>query len=64
VQLFKLNCSLIWILLYIELNAHGISPQFLVNGCHTDKDKEIPVHIRKAYRGSGGIFALILNLDT
>jgi len=51
VQLFKLNCSLKWILLCIVLNAHGISPQILVNGYHTGKDKVIPVHTRKAYRG-------------
>ena len=64
VQLYNLNCSLKWILLWIVLTAHGISPQFLVNSYHTGNDKVIPVHTRKAYRGSGGIFALILDLGT
>jgi len=31
------------------LTAHGISPQFLVNGYHTSKDKVIPVHTKKAH---------------
>jgi hypothetical protein len=64
VQLFKLNCSLKWIVLCVVLNAHGINPQFLVNGYHTGKDKATAVHARKAYRGSGSIFVLILNQDT
>jgi len=41
------------------LNAHAISPQFLVNGYHTGKDKVITVHTKKAYLHS----FLTLTLD-
>jgi hypothetical protein len=56
---FKLNCSLKWILLCKMLTAHVISPQLLVNGYHTGKDKVTPVHTKKAYLHS----FLTLTLD-
>jgi hypothetical protein len=35
-----------------------------MSALHTDKDKAVPVHAIKAFRGSGGTAPLIRNLGT